>query len=105
LTGGGQPHDLGLIAGRKVLECVRKGMNCIHIIEGDSLEVGSDVEVQLDWDRRWDHMQQVRVVVWKVSSGDDQSGSIANKSSNGFVDLSPRRYKYDSTLDNICSQL
>ncbi|KAI8850686.1 Threonyl/alanyl tRNA synthetase [Chytridium lagenaria] len=57
-TGGGQPHDVGTIAGVKVVEVLRRGLECVHIVEEGVGEIGSEVEVKLEWGRRWDHMQQ-----------------------------------------------
>ncbi|KAJ3208174.1 Alanyl-tRNA editing protein Aarsd1 [Dinochytrium kinnereticum] len=59
-TGGGQPHDVGRIGGRVVVEVLRKGLECVHVVEeGEGvLSVGEEVAVELDWERRWDHMQQ-----------------------------------------------
>ncbi|KAJ3410976.1 Alanyl-tRNA editing protein Aarsd1 [Chytridiales sp. JEL 0842] len=66
-TGGGQPHDLGKINGWEVVEVLRRGVECVHIIQRPScssaedvkeLKEGDEVLVELDWARRWDHMQQ-----------------------------------------------
>ncbi|KAJ3095314.1 Alanyl-tRNA editing protein Aarsd1 [Phlyctochytrium planicorne] len=58
-TGGGQPNDLGSIGGVPVVDVVRKGLQCVHVVEdGEALKEGEEVEVLLDWGRRWDHMQQ-----------------------------------------------
>jgi misacylated tRNA(Ala) deacylase len=56
-TGGGQPFDLATIDNIPVLECYRKGMEAVHLLR-TPFEVGQTVEVVLDWDRRFDHMQQ-----------------------------------------------
>ena len=56
-TGGGQNCDLGVIGGVKVLEVKEWGENIIHLCEA-SLEVGSTVKGEIDWERRFDHMQQ-----------------------------------------------
>ncbi|KAK9701198.1 hypothetical protein K7432_011820 [Basidiobolus ranarum] len=55
--GGGQPHDTGFINEVKVVNVQRKGLDCIHYTEAP-LEVGSKVVVKVDYERRWDHMQQ-----------------------------------------------
>ncbi|AZR72107.1 hypothetical protein BBF96_01080 [Anoxybacter fermentans] len=54
-TSGGQPHDLGTIAGVKVLDVV-DGDEILHVVERPiGLE---EVECEIDWKRRFDHMQQ-----------------------------------------------
>ena len=40
-----------------VLQVKRKGKDAIHFVT-ESLEVGATVTQVIDWERRWDHMQQ-----------------------------------------------
>ncbi len=56
-TSGGQPHDLGTLGGRRVLDVVDRDDLIEHIVDG-ALEVGSRVVAAVDWTRRFDHMQQ-----------------------------------------------
>ena len=55
--GGGQPYDTGTLGGVQVLEVHDRGGQIIHTCAGP-LEVGSQVEGIVDWERRLDHMQQ-----------------------------------------------
>ena len=55
--GGGQPYDQGILGGVKVLEVHEKEGHVVHTCDGP-LEVGGQVEGTIDWDRRFDHMQQ-----------------------------------------------
>lgn len=55
--GGGQPADTGTIAGRRVLDVQWGESGAVHIVDG-LLEAGSAVEVAVDWERRYDLMQQ-----------------------------------------------
>uniref|UniRef100_A0A8C3B0W0 Alanyl-tRNA synthetase domain containing 1 n=1 Tax=Cyclopterus lumpus TaxID=8103 RepID=A0A8C3B0W0_CYCLU len=55
--GGGQPDDHGLIGDVPVLRVTRQGPDAVHFV-GSSLEVGQEVQVKVDWERRFDHMQQ-----------------------------------------------
>jgi alanyl-tRNA synthetase len=80
-TSGGQPFDIGTLGGHRVVEVVEEdpevrddsgdeagddagGRTIAHVIEaGDSgnrqvLKVGDVVHGEIDWDRRFDHMQQ-----------------------------------------------
>jgi misacylated tRNA(Ala) deacylase len=53
-TGGGQPHDTGVLGGLPVLE-VRKGDGEVvwHTLDGASLpSVGAEVQGTIDWERR-----------------------------------------------------
>ncbi|KAJ3261827.1 Alanyl-tRNA editing protein Aarsd1 [Boothiomyces macroporosus] len=56
-TGGGQPNDLGTIDNVEIVDCQRRGLKCVHITKAP-VEVGKQVQVKLDWARRFDHMQQ-----------------------------------------------
>ncbi|XP_078233883.1 alanyl-tRNA editing protein Aarsd1 [Pogona vitticeps] len=55
--GGGQPDDRGFINDTPVLRVTRQGPDALHFIQ-IPLEPGSEVQLVLDWDRRFDHMQQ-----------------------------------------------
>uniref|UniRef100_A0A2D4K0V5 Threonyl/alanyl tRNA synthetase SAD domain-containing protein n=2 Tax=Micrurus paraensis TaxID=1970185 RepID=A0A2D4K0V5_9SAUR len=55
--GGGQPDDRGFINDIPVLRVTRQGPHALHFIQ-TPLEPGTKVQLVLDWDRRFDHMQQ-----------------------------------------------
>eukprot|EP00727_Mastigamoeba_balamuthi_P013739 m51a1_g8989 putative alanyl-trna editing protein aarsd1 (407) ;mRNA; r:78182-79742 len=55
--GGGQPSDCGALNGLLVDAMRQDGTTVVHILKAP-LEVGSEVRVTLDWNRRFDHMQQ-----------------------------------------------
>ena len=50
-TGGGQPNDLGTIAGVSVLDVFEKDGQVVHVI--DQPLTAELVELKLDWDRRF----------------------------------------------------
>ena len=56
-TGGGQECDLGILGGTRVLDVKEQGEQIVHLCE-DPLEVGTQVIGAIDWERRFDHMQQ-----------------------------------------------
>ena len=58
-TGGGQPHDTGTINGVKVLDVYKnEEENIWHVVENpDMFRVGDEVELKLDWDRRYKLMR------------------------------------------------
>jgi alanyl-tRNA synthetase len=57
-TGGGQPHDLGSLGGRGVLDVIdREDAGVVHVVDGP-LDPGVLVRGVIDWTRRFDHMQQ-----------------------------------------------
>ncbi len=57
-TGGGQPHDTGYINNIRVTDVDKIEDEIRHYIEGDSSSLHGEVAGKLDWDRRFDHMQQ-----------------------------------------------
>jgi alanyl-tRNA synthetase len=55
---GGQPHDVGRLADTPVLEVVDlEDGRVAHVLESQ-VEAGSAVHGEIDWRRRFDHMQQ-----------------------------------------------
>lgn len=54
--GGGQSSDLGLINDAKVLNVKREDDEIVHYVD-HALEIGESVHLTLDWNRRFDHMQ------------------------------------------------
>ncbi len=55
--GGGQPADQGILGGVKVLDTRDKDGVIVHICDAP-LNVGEQVTGTIDWERRFDHMQQ-----------------------------------------------
>ena len=56
-TGGGQNCDLGTLGGVNVLDVKEQGEEIIHLCDAP-LEIGGTVAGSIDWERRFDHMQQ-----------------------------------------------
>ena len=55
--GGGQACDLGTLGGRAVLDVQERDAAVVHLCDGP-LTVGASVEGTIDWERRFDLMQQ-----------------------------------------------
>jgi alanyl-tRNA synthetase len=55
--GGGQPHDSGVLGGRTVTETTEEGDLVWHRLDAPLASEGA-VRGELDWARRFDHMQQ-----------------------------------------------
>ena len=55
--GGGQACDLGTLGGTQVLDVQEQGRQVVHLCDG-ALSVGAKVEGIIDWQRRFDLMQQ-----------------------------------------------
>lgn len=56
-TSGGQPHDTGTLNGIKVTDVLVRDNQVFHVV-GQSFSVGESVVGTVDWERRFDHMQQ-----------------------------------------------
>ncbi|XP_068618804.1 alanine--glyoxylate aminotransferase 2, mitochondrial [Battus philenor] len=56
-AGGGQPHDVGWLNHIEVLQVIRKGDEAIHFTK-EPIPIGTSVTQKINWDRRFDHMQQ-----------------------------------------------
>jgi alanyl-tRNA synthetase len=58
-TSGGQPHDTGLLNGARVVEVALREPDgeVLHVLENTHAPGNSLVSAQIDWGRRFDHMQ------------------------------------------------
>jgi alanyl-tRNA synthetase len=57
-TSGGQPFDVGTLGAARVLDVVdREDDDIVHVVDRP-IEVGQRVRGEIDWPRRFDHMQQ-----------------------------------------------
>ena len=57
-TSGGQPHDLGSLAGARITDVIDEGERIAHVVESPVASDGGAVHGTVDWERRFDHMQQ-----------------------------------------------
>ena len=58
-TSGGQPNDLGYIQSVPIVDVIEDNEKIIHVLkEGNEEECGDTVIGTIDWERRFDHMQQ-----------------------------------------------
>lgn len=55
-TSGGQPHDTGTLGGIPVLDVTDEGDEVVHHLAAPLR--GTEAEGEVDWGRRFDHMQQ-----------------------------------------------
>ncbi|MCQ2437416.1 MAG: DHHA1 domain-containing protein [Clostridia bacterium] len=56
-TSGGQPFDKGTLNDANILDVYVEDGDVVHIVD-KPLNVGETVQGDIDWDRRFDHMQQ-----------------------------------------------
>jgi alanyl-tRNA synthetase len=55
--GGGQPGDRGTVGSARVLDTQERDGKVLHILDRP-LEPAGEIDAQVDWQRRFDHMQQ-----------------------------------------------
>ncbi len=92
-TSGGQPHDTGTINNAEVIDVLEdKNQQIVHILE-QPLK-GSRVECEINWQRRFDHMQQhsgqhiLSQALLKTSDADTISFHLGEQSSTIDIDQS-----------------
>jgi len=56
-TSGGQPFDTGRLGSVEVIETIDEESEVVHVVSGP-LAAGDRVRGEIDWARRFDHMQQ-----------------------------------------------
>ncbi|MEC8076425.1 MAG: alanyl-tRNA editing protein [Candidatus Thermoplasmatota archaeon] len=95
-VGGGQPADYGVLnwdGGKAYVNDVRKKNRIRHFIDGDSPEVGVQVEGEIDWTRRYSHMRMhtsqhlVSAVVNELYNSDTVGNQIGAE--NSRIDFKP----------------
>jgi alanyl-tRNA synthetase len=60
-TSGGQLHDVGTLAGARVVDVIDEGDRIAHVLDaplGIAPGSGTELRGEVDWNRRYDHMQQ-----------------------------------------------
>ncbi|MGM0867780.1 MAG: alanyl-tRNA editing protein [Bacillota bacterium] len=57
-TGGGQPHDTGTLKDKRVIKVEEVNGEIRHYIDAPFKDISGVFEGQIDWKRRFDHMQQ-----------------------------------------------
>ena len=57
-TSGGQPHDLGTLSGADIADVVDEGERIAHILAAPLTSDVSSVAGAINWERRFDNMQQ-----------------------------------------------
>jgi len=56
-TSGGQPFDIGTLGASRVVDVIDAGTDVLHVVDA-AIAAGTAVHGSIDWQRRFDHMQQ-----------------------------------------------
>lgn len=111
--GGGQPSDHGWLNGTEVRNVIRKGATAVHFLDGEEVpfQVGEEVHQKIDWDRRFDHMQQHSGQHLITAIFDREFGYSTKSwwlgSEDSFVDLDTKDVTKEQLVkvETICNQL
>ncbi|HEY4129094.1 MAG TPA: DHHA1 domain-containing protein [Gemmatimonadaceae bacterium] len=57
-TSGGQPHDLGMLGGVSVVDVIDEDDRIAHVLATPLAMKTGAISATIDWERRYDHMQQ-----------------------------------------------
>jgi alanyl-tRNA synthetase len=55
-TSGGQPFDTGMLGGARVIDVIDEEEQIVHVVDAPLSE--GEIAAEIDWPRRFDHMQQ-----------------------------------------------
>ena len=79
---GGQESDAGTVAGHRVLAAEKEGLDIVYTLPPDhGLQTGDEVEVAIDWDRRYRLMrlhfaaEMILQIVYKLRPGIERIGA------------------------------
>jgi misacylated tRNA(Ala) deacylase len=110
-TGGGQPHDTGVIrwAGgeARVVEVRKQGGDVWHTLDGDLPPVGAEVEGEIDWDRRHRLMRTHTAlhvlcgVIWNEWAVPVTGGNMEPLSARMDFELDPTPEGFGARVDEL----
>ncbi|XP_058119082.1 alanyl-tRNA editing protein Aarsd1 [Anopheles ziemanni] len=113
--GGGQPSDHGRVNDRLVKSVIRKGAQAVHFIEDETesppFTVGEEVSQSVDWDRRFDHMQQhsgqhlITAIFDREFQLNTKSWWLGTDSSYIVLDAKDVTREQVERVEKICNQL
>ncbi|XP_058454098.1 alanyl-tRNA editing protein Aarsd1-like [Malaya genurostris] len=111
--GGGQPSDHGWLNDYEVKSVTRKGPDAIHFVEGEQAPflAGDRVHQRINWERRFDHMQQhsgqhlITAIFDKELGYSTRSWWLGTEDS--YVDLDAKDVTREQLeeVEKICNQL
>jgi len=107
--GGGQPDDHGVIGDSKVTKVLRRGPEAVHIVDKE-LTVGDDYKCEIDWTRRFDHMQQHSAQHLLSAIADNKyafktiSWNLGENISHVELNTSKISTEQISSIENECNQ-
>ena len=109
-TGGGQPHDVGTLAGRPVTEVRKDGNLAWHTLDGDPPTVGDRVRGEVDWNRRHALMRTHTAmhvlcgVIWNRSAVPVTGGNMDPLSARMDFEFDPLPEGFSSRVEQLVNE-
>ena len=99
-TGGGQPHDKGLISSNPVSDVFEQQGKIIHVLERAPFATGEKVICTLDWEYRYKIMRMHSALHLLFDIAGKLFGITASAGSNVEADKSRLDFVYDEVFDD-----
>ncbi len=109
-TGGGQPHDTGLMNGVAVTDVKKEGTLVWHTLDGALPTVGESVAVTIDWDRRHKLMRTHSAlhvlcgVIWNEWRVPVTGGNMEPLSARMDFEFDPLPEGFVTTVENLVNE-
>jgi misacylated tRNA(Ala) deacylase len=111
-TGGGQPHDTGILAGLPVVDVRKERDEVWHTIGGVAVlpDAGSNVRGELDWDRRHQLMRTHTAlhvlcgVIWNQWATPVTGGNMEPLAARMDFDFDPLPDGFGATVETLVNQ-
>jgi misacylated tRNA(Ala) deacylase len=110
-TGGGQPHDTGVLAGLPVLDVRKEGDTVWHLLgDGPRPRPGDRVEAELDWDRRHALMRTHTAlhvlcgVIWKTWGTPVTGGNMEPLSARMDFEFDPLPQDFGVLVERLVNE-
>jgi len=108
-TSGGQPFDQGVLGGAQVNDVwVRETDGAVfHVLDAQGIDPSSEIVGEVDWERRFDHMQQhtgqhiLSQAFLKVAQAETVSFHLSAESVTIDLAVPPRQGKKPQTLTPV----
>ncbi|MDD8019869.1 MAG: alanine--tRNA ligase-related protein [Acidobacteriota bacterium] len=106
---GGQPYDLGSLNGVKVVRVEEEDGVVLHFLEGEL--AGEEVYGQIDWERRFDHMQQhsgqhiLSQAFYQIIKGETLSFHLGQEESTVEIDLPSIKDETSYQVERLANQI
>jgi len=109
-TGGGQPHDTGLMNGIAVTDVRKEGTLVWHTLDGALPTVGESVAVTIEWDRRHKLMRTHSAlhvlcgVIWNEWRVPVTGGNMEPLSARMDFEFDPLPEGFATTVENLVNK-